>query len=64
MPEPGNPLAIFVGLSLVVLLLFLPNVSKNRIMTQDQIHCLEYTKDNWLLFIGRTFCHIMEQLRP
>ena len=43
-----------------VFLMFQTNV----IMAQNQINFLNKTNEYWLVFLGRTFCQIMEQLRP
>ena len=59
----GTSPRIFL-VSIFLLISCLPNVSKNVIMAQEQINCIQNTEENWWVLIRRTLCQIMEQLRP
>ena len=63
-PKTGNILVIFCDFSLFLLILFLPNVSKNLTMIQDHINCMHNNNEGgWVLF-GSMLCQLMKQLRP
>ena len=53
----------FLGFYLLLLIIFFHKIT-NIIMTSEKINCLHNTKEDWWLLLRRTFCQLMEQLRP
>ena len=58
-----NPL-VFFSFSILWQPLCLPNVSKNLILTQENINCLHNTMEDWQVLIGSTLYQLMERIQP